>query len=117
VCEDAAETAGAAVIVEFGRRSGARAAGPHVCAHLDGARAGLTVLPEPPCAHCRPAPAPTDSGALAACTRHALAALAASEALLVLLAAPRARRYLIDLRTGSLEATPPVRCAHGGWST
>jgi hypothetical protein len=54
--------------------------------------------------------------ALAVCAAHALAALTASEALLVLLDPARpARRYTIDTGTGTFRADPLPRptCRHG----
>jgi hypothetical protein len=112
------------VVVDFRTDRASVAAapeGPVVVAQTSGTRATLTVLPAARCSICRddePGEA-TVPGPLTACGLHALAALAASEALLVLLAsAPRARRYTMDLATGELAATPlaPARCPHGAGS-
>jgi hypothetical protein len=109
------------VIVDFRTdRSDALAAPERaeIVAEASGTRATLTVLPAAPCPVCggghRGGTAAPDP--LTTCGLHALAALAASEALLVLLApAPRARRYTIDLTTGTLAAVVLAsgRCPHG----
>jgi hypothetical protein len=91
---------------------------PVVMARTCGTRATLTVLPAALCRVCGASEAggTTAPDPLTTCGLHALAALAASEAVLVLLApAPRARRYTIDLATGTLSATAlaTTRCPHG----
>jgi hypothetical protein len=93
---------------------------PVLVAELRGRSATLTVLPEGTCPACAPptaAPGPCGTDALAVCTAHALAALAATEALLVLLDPTRlARRYTIDTDGGTFRADPLPRsaCRHGG---
>jgi hypothetical protein len=94
--------------------------GPTIVARGSGEQATLTVLSEPPCPTCtaRPSHAPTIAP-LAVCTRRALAALAASEGLLALLAPERApRRHRIDLSAGTFTSERLVaeRCPHGRYA-
>jgi hypothetical protein len=108
---------GADAAVLLGAYDPAVGAMPVLVATLGGRAATLTVLPGGSCTACAPRPAAPNAlgDALAICTAHALAALAASETLLTLLDAGRpARRYTLDTGTGTFQAEPlPATCRHG----
>jgi adenylyltransferase/sulfurtransferase len=97
--------------------------GPFLLGTLDGTRASLLTLVGRPCIRCvpaeiiRPATAP-DGGPLASSAALALGALAATEALRVLLLSPRRGRHIVaDLATGELETRelePTATCAACG---
>jgi hypothetical protein len=97
--------------------------GPFLLGTLVGTRASLLTLVGRPCIRCAPVgiirPAPSiDGGALASSAALALGALAATEALRVLLRLPRHGRHIVmDLTTGDLESRevePIASCAACG---
>jgi hypothetical protein len=83
--------------------------GPFLLGSLDGTRASLVTLVGRPCVRCVPADiiqtaTATDGGSLASSAALALGALAATEALRVLVLWPRrSRRIVMDFATGELE--------------
>lgn len=99
------------VSIDLGRDR-ARTTGhrPLLVGGLDGTRAALLTLVERPCAACAPAdifppPSTSDDGPFTSSAALALGALAATEAMRVLVLSPRrGRRVVMDMASGTVEA-------------